>query len=103
MTAPPEHDYPLASVLLGGYYHQDWDLDDPDPDTAVDRFLAANPPGTAAALRAELDRLRALLAPLHEDDRLAVLAAMYCSFYPPGSGMTVDEWLAHLQQRTLRG
>jgi len=98
MTAAPEQEYPVASVLLGRYYHQDWDLDDPDPDTAVGRLLADSPPGTASALIPELERLRADLAPLDEDAALAALLAMHCYFYPPGSGLTVDEWLAHLQR-----
>lgn len=98
MTAPSEQDHPVAGQLLGGYYHQDWDLEDPDPDTAVGRFLAASAPGTASALITDLERLRADLAPLDDEAALAALYGMGCEFYPPGSGLTVDAWLAHLQR-----
>lgn len=103
VTAAPEQEYPWASRLLGGYYHQDWDLDDPDPDTAVGRFLAASAPGTAGELIAELDRLRARLGPLGDEAALGALYGMGCEFYPPGSGLTVDAWLAHLQQLAAGG
>lgn len=102
-AAAARQDYPLAAHLLGGYYHQDWDFDDPDPDTAVGRFLADGGLSTPSALVAELERLRAGLAPLSEEAALEFLFTdLSCCYDPSASDLTVDTWLAHLQHLAAR-
>ena len=103
MAAASEQDYPVAARLLGGYYHQDWDLDDVDPNTAVRRFLTASVPGTATTLIAGLDRLRTDLRPVGDEAALDFLVTgLSCSYDPRGSGRSVHASLAHLQHLAVR-
>lgn len=92
-------EYPLFSGLCGAYLHQDWDLEDPDPYTAVDRFIEDMSTSAVQPLLDEIDRLRAQLRQRSEDQALDLLLDFHCYYYPAGVGLTVDAWLVNLSKR----
>lgn len=99
-TAIRPDDYPMFSGLCGSWLHQDWDLEDPDVYTAVDRFLEHAAGAAAQRLIEELERLRAGLGDRSEAEASQLLLRVFeCYFYPPGAGLTVDAWLVNLANR----
>lgn len=98
MSAPLDpRDYPLFTGLCGTYLHPEWRLEDPDPYTAVDRFLQDVSPDTLTPLLHEIDRLLAQVKDSSEAHALDFLRSIECYYYPPGDGLTVATWLANLR------
>lgn len=93
-------DYPMFGALCGSWLHQDWDLEDPDVLTAVDRFVEHGEPTWAGRLIEELERLRGALSDRSDADASHLLLRVFaCNYYPPGAGLTVDAWLVDLRDR----
>ena len=94
--------YPALGHLLGAYFHQDWQLDDPDPGAVVDRFLRDEPPERAQEVVRDIDQvLRANLAPAKLEELLA--RDLGSAYYPPADGKTWADWLRGLRDRLAQG
>ncbi len=82
--------FPLLFTLFAGYFHQDWDLDDPTWQAVVSRYVRDSGPDQLRGVRAELASV--LNAPRSEDDlRQLVLHDLQSDWGPPESSMR--EWL----------
>lgn len=93
-------DYPLFSGLCGSWLHQDWDLEDPDVYTVVDRFLEHEPADAAPRLIEEVERLRVALSDRTKAQASSLLFRTFeCNYYPTGADLTVDAWLVNLRDR----
>lgn len=92
MTDPRRH--PHLTLLLTGYFHQDWPLDHPDADDVVTTFLDELDADQRVQFNEELSELGA--ASLSEDALAALLLAVGCGYHPPGDGRTRVEWISGL-------
>ncbi|HYW07392.1 MAG TPA: contact-dependent growth inhibition system immunity protein [Longimicrobium sp.] len=90
-----EADFPALHTCLAGYFHQDWDLDDPTWEAVVDHF-ARDAPDLVPPARRDLARL--LAAPDGDVERI-LFDEIMCAFYPPGDGLSIREWLIRLDER----
>lgn len=91
--------------FLGGYFHQDWDLEGPNTAGIVDAFVGD-------AEREEIGTVRSaigeLLARLDSEQELAAYAErINLGYYPPGGDQTYRAWFeevaAHLATALGRG
>ena len=87
----PAHSSNL-SLLLGGYFHEDWAVDDTTHEDVVRRFVRENPRDIVKQARQEL---AAFLEANHEDAAAAsrLLDQEGCRFDPTPLGMTPYDWL----------
>jgi hypothetical protein len=83
-------DSPLAQ-LLGGYFHQDWSLDDPTYADAVRRYVRETPVNEVQDALAEIDMF--LSRELNEDTLDVLLNELGCCFRPAAVGMSRAQWL----------
>lgn len=85
--------------LFGAYFHQDWDLDAPDANGIIDRFIADQ------ADKAQLTKLAALVdayAKSYEDDselERALVGELWCEYLPGAAGTRARDWLWHVAAR----
>lgn len=82
--------------FFGGYFNEDWDLDGPDADAILDRFMNHNPDVKARSeLAALIDRF---LNGNDDDAQLAqrLFKQLWCYYAPAGS---TREWLQHVARR----
>jgi hypothetical protein len=91
--------YPQLWQLLGGYFHQDWDLAGPDWRAVVATYRAESDPQDPARAAREIGTLLNATEDDGELERI-VYDDFGCDFYLPGAGLTVREWLAAVR-RTL--
>jgi hypothetical protein len=82
--------------FFGGYFHQDWELEAKDWQTAVDNFATEGTSTELNSLAEEIDNLNA--AYQGEDELRAVLSRRAMSSYYPGP-LTYHEWLRQVSDR----
>jgi len=94
--------YPNLSELLN-FLHQDWDVmfewegSDPDYRTAIRKLKAASSPETRKKIISETTKL--ISRNLDEVELRHVVNREFMSaFYPPGAGLTYQEWLKEVLQ-----
>ena len=88
-------EYPALWLFLGGYLHQDWDLDYDSPEAALRDFIAGEHV-LAPQLPAEVDRV---LARGESDAALNELLLEFGSSYlPTGVGASPRTWLTSVRQ-----
>jgi catechol 2,3-dioxygenase-like lactoylglutathione lyase family enzyme len=96
---PLEREFPNLFQLLGGYLHQDFDLDHANADAALAAAAHEDKARAAGAAR-ELD---ALLASSRDDDGLTRLVERLADGYSPTlDGWRIRAWLEHVAA-ILRG
>ena len=93
----PEHTYeacPHRRQLLGAWLHQDFDLDYPSAEEALQASIAD----------ASVERLRTVLldsAPTDHLDRTKSATRAFvndlCDYHPPAEGLTYVAWLDHVE------
>ena len=89
-------DFPALYNFCVGYFHQDWNLDDPTAEAVVRRFMNDDGPQGVQQLRAEIDRF--LRVSKSEEQRAAILDAWGCCYYPPGDGLSYTDWLKQVSE-----
>jgi CdiI immunity protein len=85
--------YPAYARLYSVYFHQDWQLDDPNPEDVVRAFFRYEPQELHDGLRAEL---KGLLRSGQSDDDLEAVLAPWNTFRPKDVEITIREWLRRL-------
>lgn len=98
MTVPSgssiEERYPALAQLLGAYFHQDWDLDDPNADAVVRRFLRSE---SAETVRRAREDVAHMLSSTRTDAQLEAMTAQLGSIYlPTADGLTTRAWLTRI-------
>lgn len=99
MTSPEDFFSLKLEQLIGGYFHQDWDLNGGDTQRVLDMVVANSTPDELAA---DAEALAALMAEEFDEAALEeVLARHGCGYYPPGDdgAQTHAEWLEEIAQR----
>jgi hypothetical protein len=90
-----EFRFPSLFQVLGGYLHQDWDIDAETPDDAL-RLAAEEGPEQAGAAVREID---ALLASEVDDKHLMRLIERLTAGYSPElEGWRARDWLLHARE-----
>jgi hypothetical protein len=96
-----ERQFPNLFQVLGGYLHQDFDLDYDSPDAAL--RAAATGQGyeqIGGAIR-EIDRL--LAGPIGEDELMRLLERLTAGYSPELEGWGARDWLAHVRELLSAG
>ena len=89
--------------FFGAYFHQDWDLDVPNADGIIERFIADQ---SDMAQLAELAALVDAYAEGHEDDSAleqALVNELWCQYLPSTAGARARDWLRHVAARLRDG
>ena len=96
-------EYPMPYDLdqfLGGYFHQDWDLEAEDWRQVVDQY-AASPIRTSHQLHALANDIDELMLRYPESELPAAILDMG-GFYDPRPEMTFTAWLRLVAERLRR-
>jgi hypothetical protein len=89
--------FPSLWQFFGGYFHQDWMHDAPEPDDVIRLFASESSKETLASVRSELNKL---LNQQRSDAELqAVLKELGCYVHYPALGVTAREWLSGVRAR----
>ena len=87
--------------FLGGYFHQDWMIDDTDAESVLDRYLSDTPPAAVQQTISEVERL--LGRGLAEDQLHApFIQALGCYYNPAAQGMSYTEWLNWVRDSLIK-
>jgi hypothetical protein len=87
-----EKRYPELEQLFGAYFHQDWDLEGPDDQAILARYLEESSETDLQQAIAELQRL--LDEPMEENELGDFLLRELGSYYyPMAEGKSYREWL----------
>lgn len=85
--------------FFGAYFHQDWDLDAPDYNGVVDRYIADTT--DKRSLRDLANCLEVLSDSYDADVELedALGKELWCEFVPSGDGLSARTWVLELAHR----
>jgi hypothetical protein len=89
--------FPDLLQFFGGYLHQDWDMDYPDVDAAIDAAIVESPDRLVLVAH-QLDELLAAVS-TEDEAETAVNELTGWGYYPPGNGRTWRGWLAEVRAR----
>lgn len=87
--------FPALGDLIGGWFHQDYDLGGDSLHAILDRAAATLDPRQVAAVLDDIDRFRAA-TPVDRD--AAFLATFEPDADPPVFGLDATGWLAAVEQ-----
>lgn len=82
--------------FFGAYFHEDWMLESPDPDSIITAYTTDFPN------RSKLEQLAALIdefvAAEPDDEQLdrALFVELGCYYDPRTSGLSAGDWLQHV-------
>jgi hypothetical protein len=85
---------PELFQLLGGWLHQDFDL---EYQSAEEALAAAIADASLDRLRGALDELRRSRPSDRDEEATREFANELCWYHPPGDGLTYVEWLDHVE------
>lgn len=89
--------FPELEQFLGGYFHQDWMHDAPDPEGIIQLFVAHATSEQMAGVRQELNKV---LNQQRSDAELQdLLIKLGCYVYLSALGVTAREWLTTVRAR----
>ncbi len=92
---PPAERWPHLARLCSAYVHQDWDLEGPTPDPAVQRFAREVAPEVVEGACADI---ASLLKTTRSEAALdTVLNALACAYRPVAAGTTARAWLTRVR------
>ncbi|MHB8717961.1 MAG: contact-dependent growth inhibition system immunity protein [Candidatus Dormibacteria bacterium] len=94
IVADPRARLPLLQRFFAAYFHQDWYVETPRWQDAVEDFANSTSPQTVAATVGELRELAG--AALDEATLAEVLEALDCSLVPSGVGLNATSWVEAL-------
>lgn len=82
--------------FLGGYFHQDWDLDASEPDEVIAYYIASKPsPSTLEMIIAQIDQYLS-----NAGDDLSIEQGLMqdfgCYYLPSADGLGARDWLSHV-------
>ena len=77
--------------LLGGYFHQDWDIEGPNAEAVIRRFASENLREDVVTAKDEAQAL--LAAGLGEHELAATVKALGQDYLPEADGMSYRRWL----------
>lgn len=82
--------------FFGGYFHQDWIGDAPEPDQIVERFLGDEPDQQKRAQLASL--IEEYAATTKDDESLerALFTELWCYYTPSADGLRAGDWMRHV-------
>ena len=63
-------EYPHLRHLLQAYFHQDWDLDDPNSEAVLERYMAHELPHRVSATRTDLKNFLATTSDAEIDHKV---------------------------------
>lgn len=88
--------YPNLLEFFGGYFHQDWDLEDANPDDVIRRFQSSEPRENVEAVIDELNTL--LSSNLNEEElQTGLLLDLQCCYDPRVDWADTTSWLKHVR------
>ena len=90
-------DLPHLSQFLGAYFHQDWDLDDPDEQEVLNRFMRSEGEDRVRAARVELNRLLAM--PFDDEELSDIVFRDLGCYYSPTPNRAMRQWLRSVAER----
>jgi|SRR6266446_2484602 len=96
-----EQQYPHLKHLLGGYLHQDWNLEFSTPEDAIAAFKNAESPETIQGACRELDDLIPLVSTM-QDPHTFLWQVLWCYYSPKVAGLTVPVWLERVRQQLCK-
>ncbi|MDP9352685.1 MAG: contact-dependent growth inhibition system immunity protein [Chloroflexota bacterium] len=82
-------------TLMAGYFHQDWDLDDPTWEAVVERYLRDANPSQIVALHRELGRV---LERSKEEHLERLLFQDWGCQFDPRPEYSLREWLVAISE-----
>ncbi|MFE1747139.1 contact-dependent growth inhibition system immunity protein [Coleofasciculus sp. H7-2] len=93
---------PALAQFLGAYFHQDWDLDDPDAKAVVHRYLTGESHSAVQQTINEIDRLLEMTS---DDKQLRDILVydLSCYYDPSFEEISNVEWLHWLQKSLKNG
>ena len=91
-----EREWPELSRILGGYLHQDWDIEGDTPDDAL---RLARREGDSTDLATAVQEIDALLATQLDETGLREIVERMTEGYSPSlDGWEIRPWLRHVRQ-----
>jgi hypothetical protein len=87
---------PHLQHFFTGYFHADWDLDDPNWQSVVTRYVSIQREAVIAAAIYELDEL---LEASDEVIETHLVSEWNTAYNPEGDGMSTREWLTLIRNR----
>lgn len=87
--------FPDLFNFLSSYLSQDWVLEYPDADAAVDDAIRFQPAEERLRAKEQLDLLLSELS--DEESAERAVRRLHIAYYPPGDGQTHLDWLRHVQ------
>lgn len=88
--------FPNLDQFFGGYFHQDWDLENIDAEAVLNRFLLEAKPNSGEQVCQELEKLLAINFEEKELSNILVYD-LGCCYNPEFQKMSNREWLSWLQ------
>ncbi len=92
---------PQLRQFLGGYFHQDWVVDQESWEGVVDDFIAESAPPVVTDCAEELRQL--IAGGLSDAELATVLRRLDSSVAPSSLQMSATEWLSAVLQRLEGG
>jgi hypothetical protein len=85
-------------TLIGGYFHQDWDIEGPTADAVLDVFLADTTEDRLAQACSELDAIVA-----NPENAEQLLDSWGLAYDYTVEGFTTEGWLTHIRDYLCKG
>jgi CdiI immunity protein len=95
-----ESRFPGLFQVLGGYLHQDWDIEAETPDDAL-RLAAEEGPKQAAAAVREIDML--LASDVDDKQLMRLIERLTAGYSPELAGWEARAWLVHARELLSTG
>lgn len=89
--------------FLSGYFHEDWELDNAEPDEVITLFLESRP--YESVLERIVEQIRWYLDSGKDDITVeqGLLNDLGCYYLPSADGIGAKEWLRHVADRLRFG
>jgi hypothetical protein len=86
----------ILKSFLGGYFHQDWDLEASDADKVIANYLASKP--STNNIEMIIVQIDQYLNDAGDDLNIEVglLRDLGCYYLPSADGLTAHNWLRHV-------
>src|SRR5262245_139416 len=89
--------FPDLHGLMACYFHQDWDLDDPDAEAVLHHFIKDASPAQIQRVVRDVERFLTLR--LTDEQCRQALDKLWCNYNPAADGMSCTDWLRWVQNK----